>query len=509
MMKKIFKLCFSSFLIIFFSNSIVFAQNRADANVQELNTKKNILQQRTLPSVASDKIVEKDSNLKVSNSIAETFTSIASSSSKSKQDISTVNFNEEIFDKVDLQQTTNAKILSQSRILSPIILRCDPDQINAADKASSVFFNWHSSVLQPGELYNYSYTTTRGKSGFGSVTNPFYQVFGLLPGESVTLTVTYATTVSPPPQSLTCGLLCGIFTETPSFAIVSTFCLNETPPVLPTSSTNGIVGTWSPSFIDTSIFGNTTYTFKPDPVAFPCAREKEFEVSVGNLEPDFINFSICLGKVPPVLDDISPNGIAGTWLPSTIDNLVSRTYEFTPDIVQCTIKKTINITVEPIDTITSLNWIVTDSFIKNQIITVTSPLGLNYVYQLDSGVFQTGTIFQNVASGLHSITVKEINGCSQLTENNILVIGYPKFFTPNGDTYNEYWNISELRNQLNCRIQIFDRYGKLLKEISPKELGWDGTFVNRPMPADDYWFTVEYLENSSIKIFKSHFSLKR
>jgi gliding motility-associated-like protein len=96
-----------------------------------------------------------------------------------------------------------------------------------------------------------------------------------------------------------------------------------------------------------------------------------------------------------------------------------------------------------------------------------------------------------------------------ITKNNILVIGYPKYFTPNADTYNDTWNISELQGNSGSKIYIFDRYGKLLKEIRPDGLGWDGNYIGRPMPASDYWFVVEYQEDAILKKFKSHFSLKR
>ena len=56
---------------------------------------------------------------------------------------------------------------------------------------------------------------------------------------------------------------------------------------------------------------------------------------------------------------------------------------------------------------------------------------------------------------------------------------------------------------------IFDRYGKFLKQISPNGEGWNGIFNGYYMPADDYWFVIHYLENNTIKEFKSHFSLKR
>jgi gliding motility-associated-like protein len=62
---------------------------------------------------------------------------------------------------------------------------------------------------------------------------------------------------------------------------------------------------------------------------------------------------------------------------------------------------------------------------------------------------------------------------------------------------------------MNSRIYIFDRYGKLLKEISPDGVGWDGNYTGHPMPATDYWFTVEYTKQGVVKKFKSHFSLKR
>ncbi|WP_395634167.1 T9SS type B sorting domain-containing protein, partial [Flavobacterium sp.] len=55
----------------------------------------------------------------------------------------------------------------------------------------------------------------------------------------------------------------------------------------------------------------------------------------------------------------------------------------------------------------------------------------------------------------------------------------------------------------------FDRYGKLLKQLSASGDGWDGTYNGQPLPSTDYWFTVDYPENGLMKQFKAHFSLKR
>lgn len=390
-------------------------------------------------------------------------------------------------------------------------LVCDPSQILPADKNSSVFFDWGNVPGNPN-AYNVSYSIQGGPVVTGSTGLSHWQIFGMLPGQSATLTLTHATLPCIPAQTLTCSVPCGASTTTPTFTSTpTTYCLNDVV-VLPTTSTNGITGTWSPSTVDTSTMGTIIYTFTPDPILFPCALKAPLSISVEPIEPDFSDFSICAGDVAPILSPVSPNGITGTWSPATVDNLTNGTYIFTPDPGQpCTPSiKTIDVTVNPSDTILSLNWTVTDAFIKNQIVTVIDPLGANYEYQLDSGPFQSTPVFENVAIGTHTITVRDINGCSELSDNAILVVGYPKYFTPNGDSFNDTWNISGLSVlSSNSRIYIFDRYGKLLKDISPNGSGWDGTFTGRPMPADDYWFTVEYAEQNSIKKFKSHFSLKR
>ncbi len=134
-----------------------------------------------------------------------------------------------------------------------------------------------------------------------------------------------------------------------------------------------------------------------------------------------------------------------------------------------------------------------------------SPPG-NYEYQLDNGAFQTGNMFSDILPGTHTVTVR--NECGELSTSAYLM-DYPRFFTPNGDGYNDTWNIFALSTQAKAKIYIFDRYGKLIKQISPGGTGWDGTLNENILPSTDYWFTVEYEENSVRKEFKSHFALKR
>ncbi|WP_298223226.1 T9SS type B sorting domain-containing protein [Flavobacterium sp.] len=293
----------------------------------------------------------------------------------------------------------------------------------------------------------------------------------------------------------------------PDFAIVPPFCKDSTAPILPLTSPNGITGTWNQPTVDNTVSGIFQYDFTP--AANECATAASLYINVKEpVSPGFPDLAFCTGSITPPLPTISPIGISGSWLPNTIDNIIGKPYVFTPDAGECAIPQTINVTINQY-TLIAIDGIVTNYFDENQIITVLATDPGNYLYQLDYGPLQQSNVFQYVGSGTHVIKVVDANGCSSPLTRDVLVINYPKFFTPNEDGYNNTWNISGLQEQLNAKIFIFDRYGKLLKQINPSGDGWNGTFNGRPLPADDYWFSVDYEENGQPKNFKAHFALKR
>ncbi|WP_333808976.1 T9SS type B sorting domain-containing protein [Flavobacterium sp.] len=131
-----------------------------------------------------------------------------------------------------------------------------------------------------------------------------------------------------------------------------------------------------------------------------------------------------------------------------------------------------------------------------------------YEYSLDGIDWQSSPTFTDLPNGNYSIYVRDIQGCGLLQTQIIQTITYNNYFTPNQDGYNDTWNIY-LPVSYEGVIYIYDRYGKLLKQISPYGEGWDGTYNGNLLPSTDYWFKVEYVENNQKKEFKSHFSLKR
>ena len=175
-------------------------------------------------------------------------------------------------------------------------------------------------------------------------------------------------------------------------------------------------------------------------------------------------------------------------------------------VLGCSRIRTIKVTASDIASITSID--VVDLADTNTVTVNVTGKGI-YEYSLDSpfGPFQDSNFFDNVTADIHIVYINDKNGCGSVSKT-IAVVGVPKFFTPNGDGYNDYWNVKGLNANFNGKsiIYIFNRFGKLLKQIIPTDQGWDGTFTGQPLPSDDYWYTVKLEDGREVK---GHFSLKR
>ncbi|MGB3775932.1 MAG: choice-of-anchor L domain-containing protein [Leeuwenhoekiella sp.] len=159
----------------------------------------------------------------------------------------------------------------------------------------------------------------------------------------------------------------------------------------------------------------------------------------------------------------------------------------------------------------NISAVVNQPFADVSVVTVTVVDGAGeYEYQIDGGEYQLSNEFYDVTSGKHEVTARGLTGNCDATTITINVINYQKFFTPNSDGFNDVWNIDSLMEYPDAQIEIFDRYGKLLKTIFPDGNGWDGTFRGNNMPSDDYWFQVGYIDEDGVPVeFKAHFTLKR
>lgn len=170
----------------------------------------------------------------------------------------------------------------------------------------------------------------------------------------------------------------------------------------------------------------------------------------------------------------------------------------------CVRTRTITVTASNIATITNIE--VSDLSEDNFIIVHVTGQG-DYVYSLDNINFQQSNVFYDITPGVYTVYVKDLNDCG-IADQEVSVLGIPNFFTPNGDGINDYWNIKGVGKTYGntAKIYIYDRFGKLIKQLSPQSHGWNGMYNNQPAPSTDYWYSIELNDG---RIFKGHFALKR
>ncbi len=142
---------------------------------------------------------------------------------------------------------------------------------------------------------------------------------------------------------------------------------------------------------------------------------------------------------------------------------------------------------------------------SDSITLIVDALGVgDFEYSIDGTDYQSSNTFE-VLPGTYTVFVRDPLECRVL-EQEVMAIGFQKFFTPNGDDRNEHWNVIGAGNMPNALVAIYDRYGKLLRQLSPSDTGWDGTFQGSPMPAADYWFRFDTGNGQQMT---GHFTLKR
>ncbi|WP_246277522.1 T9SS type B sorting domain-containing protein [Winogradskyella ursingii] len=271
------------------------------------------------------------------------------------------------------------------------------------------------------------------------------------------------------------------------------------------------------TFTNTVAYNQTVYARVENGNA--CYGISEIELTVlrlPNIETELETF-YCLNFFPEtirldggLIDDL-PNNYFYEW--STGENTLAievnepGTYTVRVTGVNgCFKDRTITVLPSNIATVTDIE--VVDASQNNSVTVMVSGQG-DYEYALDSidGPYQDSNTFDNVQPGLYTVYVRDRNDCG-ITEQLVSVVGFPKFFTPNGDGQNDIWRVRGIssRFQANTKILIFDRYGKLLRELDPLGPGWDGTHNGQRMPTSDYWFKVK-LEDG--RTFTSHFTLKQ
>ncbi|SDH74325.1 T9SS type B sorting domain-containing protein [Winogradskyella thalassocola] len=131
---------------------------------------------------------------------------------------------------------------------------------------------------------------------------------------------------------------------------------------------------------------------------------------------------------------------------------------------------------------------------------------LDYLYAIDYSSTQTSNVFNDLTEGIHTLYVTDLNGCiiKSLSFQIEVDLFIPAFFTPNNDNAHDTWTVID-RNRIVKEILIFNRYGKLIKQLIPSNYSWDGYYNGKMLESNDFWYLITLVNGDELR---GHFALK-
>ena len=228
------------------------------------------------------------------------------------------------------------------------------------------------------------------------------------PAINNSVTTTYTFTPNVGQCASTTTMTIGVGTVAPVFTQVSPICSGETLAALPTTSSNGITGIWSPAINNTA---TTVYTFTPAATFCSSNSTMTIVVSPPSLTPIFRAITpICNGATLAALPTTSINGVVGVWSPA-LNNLATTTYTFTPNLLQCAVSTTLTIIVNPILGVTVNSPTVCSSTTATVTATPSLPGTYTYSWTVPTGATNPGNVpsFIATVSGAYSVVLTQVN----------------------------------------------------------------------------------------------------
>ena len=305
----------------------------------------------------------------------------------------------------------------------------------------------------------------------------------------------------------------------PTFAQLGPFCQGGQVGQLPTTSTNGVVGTWTPATIDSDLPGNLTYDFVP--TVAECTSSASMIINIIPIAaPSFtsnvtegctpINVSFSTPAVPNVTYNYSINNTSFGINPSANYNFTNAgCYDVTLTATNSgCIESTTLQDMICLETAPSVFFSASPTILENseqQVIFTNNTIGgLNYSWDLGDGSTSTELNLNHLYSSINgnyaiTLTSSTALGCSSSYTITLTYIDNPVFyipntFTPDEDQFNQTWGpvFKSGFDPFNFDLFIYNRWGELIWESHDAKERWDGSFGKKghKVPSGIYSYKI-------------------
>ena len=128
-----------------------------------------------------------------------------------------------------------------------------------------------------------------------------------------------------------------------------------------------------------------------------------------------------------------------------------------------------------------------------------------------NGIEQGSNSFTPDQDGEVQVRVVDQNGCEAFAQIDLIVCttGNPDFFTPDGDSFNDFWAPGCQNRFPDIRTTIYDRYGREVYAMGPNDKPWNGMYANSHLPTGDYWYVMKFTVDQEKREIIGHFTLHR
>ena len=130
-------------------------------------------------------------------------------------------------------------------------------------------------------------------------------------------------------------------------------------------------------------------------------------------------------------------------------------------------------------------------------IDTSSGASLHWAWEFGDGGTSTvqNPVYAYSEAGEHQVMliVSTPNGCSDTAWGSVNILDdiiIPNVFTPNGDGYNDVFEIIS-RGFINYKLLIYNRWGKIVFETDNPTLFWDGTQNGEKVADGTYFYTID------------------